>query len=748
VALVAVVVAARLWAALGLDAPWIAPDEMLYGMLGRSFWETGHQQLLDGRSPFYGIYPYLAGAPLAAFGTSTGVVVVKVLQALLLALPVLVVYIWTRGLARARWALAAAAMTAALPAGAYSGLVMTEISFLAVSTIVLWRLWATLLEPSRRNQLIVLAATTAAVAIRLKAAILLVVIVAAVGLMAYLTRDARLVRRFRPTALVLAGVVLLGVLAVAVRGRGGLGGYSVVAGHGYALGTALRWIAYEGADMLLLVLGIPVVAVLALTVASLQRRVDESVRALVAVTLPYCILLVVEVGIFVSRFETRLNERTLFTVAPPLFVGLAVWLDRGLPRSRRWLAVIAFGLILAGAFWPVQSLVQNGDLPDSFTTIPLFDLMSVTSAHTLRIAWIAGLVVAIALAALLPRRFGWVLAVLVVAGLASASYYTQSKIDLRASQDRAVFFGTSSPDWVDHAAGGPVVYLDDDPLWNGSWQIAFWNRKIERVAAMKPPVSTRPDNLAAAPRDDGTLLDAAGAPLGQRFVLAPQTMTLVGRELRRIRQAWIEPGLALWQTPSSPRLSTWISGTLPQPVTLDAYSCQGSLYLTVAAPAGATDALVSVTGLTPTTVPVPAGRRLRLAIPSPPGAPPTGRCEYTIRTDGTMTLKGVAFHRGAAPHGPAAVPAVPGATSVVRLGGSAVPGYRAPSTPTHRPSLAFCVDGNFQMLPAGPHTGATQASFVQGTGLTCVVPPGYVQQGYASEDVPPGIYPLYVPPTG
>ena len=306
---------------------------------------------------------------------------------------------------------------------------------------------------------------------------------------------------------------------------------------------------------------------------------------------------------------------------------------------------------------------------------------------------------AVGLAALLPRRFGWVLAVLVVAGLAGASYYTQSKIDLRASQDRSVFFGTSSPDWVDQAAAGPVVYLDDDPLWNGAWQIAFWNRKIERVAAMKPPVSTRPDGLAAAPSDDGTLLDATGAPLQQRFVLAPTTMTLFGREVRRIRQAWIEPGLALWRTPSTPRLSTWISGTLPQPVTVEAYSCRGSLYLTVAAPAGATDALVSVAGLTPTTVPVPAGRRLRLAIPSPPGAPPAARCEYTIRTDGAMTLTSVAFHRGAAPHGAAAVPAAAGTTSVVRLGSSGCPAIAPPGNPTPRPSLAFCVDGNFQMLP-------------------------------------------------
>jgi hypothetical protein len=46
------------------------------------------------------------------------------------------------------------------------------------------------------------------------------------------------------------------------------------------------------------------------------------------------------------------------------------------------------------------------------------------------------------------------------------------------------------------------------------------------------------------------------------------------------------------------------------------------------------------------------------------------------------------------------------------------------------------------------YTGAQPAIFVQGMGITCDSPPaGYVQQGYATDDmhVPGGVYPLYVP---
>ena len=48
-ALVVVAVVGRFAVSLGLDTPWIAPDEMDYALLGRSFWLTGHSQHLDGR---------------------------------------------------------------------------------------------------------------------------------------------------------------------------------------------------------------------------------------------------------------------------------------------------------------------------------------------------------------------------------------------------------------------------------------------------------------------------------------------------------------------------------------------------------------------------------------------------------------------------------------------------------------------------------------------------------------------------
>ena len=231
VVLVVVAVVARFGASLGLDTPWIAPDEMVYAILGRSFWTTGHLELLDGKSGFYGVYPLLAGAPLAAFGPGTGLVVLKALQALLVAVPVVIVYLWTRSMTRGGWALAAAAMTAALPAFVYSGLVMTEVTFLAVVTLLLWCLWRALLDPSRRNQALVLVLTAAAAAIRLKSVILVPSIVLAVGAMAWFVRDARLLRRFLPSAVVVAIGLVLAAAIAATRGSAAFGPYGGALGR-------------------------------------------------------------------------------------------------------------------------------------------------------------------------------------------------------------------------------------------------------------------------------------------------------------------------------------------------------------------------------------------------------------------------------------------------------------------------------------------------------------------------------------
>ena len=164
--------AAHALAARPFAVPWIAPDEMVYGLIGRSFWETGRLDLLGGDAPFYGLYPVLAGLPEALFGTATGIVVLQVFQALLASTAAAIVYTWARPAAGARWALVAAVLTALLPAAVYSGLLMTESAFLLAATLALWAMARALVKPTGFRQVVVVATIMLATFARLQGVVL------------------------------------------------------------------------------------------------------------------------------------------------------------------------------------------------------------------------------------------------------------------------------------------------------------------------------------------------------------------------------------------------------------------------------------------------------------------------------------------------------------------------------------------------------------------------------------------------
>ena len=179
VGLLVLTAVARFVASLRVRAPWIAPDEMIYALSGRGFWQTGQLQLLGLRAPFYGFYPLLAGPPLALSGPNTGLVVLQASQAVLVSLTGAVVFAWTREIVGARWGFAGAAMAIASPELARSGLIMTEAVFLPAVTFALWRLYVALQRPTPRVQALVGCAMTIVAAIRFQGLMLILVVVGA-----------------------------------------------------------------------------------------------------------------------------------------------------------------------------------------------------------------------------------------------------------------------------------------------------------------------------------------------------------------------------------------------------------------------------------------------------------------------------------------------------------------------------------------------------------------------------------------
>src|SRR5580765_7731604 len=123
-AIVLVSAGLRAWAAWQVSAPWFAGDEVIYALLGRSLWEHGTLRILGAPTAFLSlVYPAFAGLPLVFHGGY-------------------------RALGARWWAVAAAALTVAIPSLGYSSFVLTEVAFYPLGPLAAWALATAIARPT------------------------------------------------------------------------------------------------------------------------------------------------------------------------------------------------------------------------------------------------------------------------------------------------------------------------------------------------------------------------------------------------------------------------------------------------------------------------------------------------------------------------------------------------------------------------------------------------------------------------
>ena len=646
--------AVRALAAQGVAAPWIAPDEPTYGMLGRSLWETGRFLLLGAAAPFYGVvYPALAGLPLTLFAGETGVRVLQAVQALVMSATALVVYAWGRTLVPPRLALLAAALSAALPSLAYSGLIMTEAAYYPVGTLALLAIARSLERPSLERQAVAVTAILCASLTRLQGLVLLPVLFSAVALVALLERRARVARRYGPTLTLIAGASVI-LLAFHVAGRSGeaLGAYTTTADTSYRLGPTLTWTVWHAGVLFLLVCGVPLLATATLGVQGLLAgERDARVRALLAVSLAYGAWSLLQVGAFASRFAAVLEERYLLTVAPPLFLCFALWLHRGAPRPRRAAALALLLVLTPVAALPARRLSDPSVEPNAFTALAFLHLRDWTSPGWVRAVWLAGAVLVALAFALVPRRAAAALPAGVLALLVAASVLAHADVRRFSNDLRRQLVGDAPPDWIDRSADGRVAYVyAGSAYWNGVWLTAFWNRRVDRVVALPLPLAgTLPPHEGVSPRFDGRLFTAQARELDEPYVVAPTGVSFAGTPVRSVTTNTDRSRLTLWRVSSPLRMTTWVTGVQPNgdvvgSARVDVFDCgRGRLELTLL---GKTEAPVRlrVDGLLRRTVSVPSGTARTVALPTPAYARGGTRCSFGIEAPLVGTTR-IAFVR-------------------------------------------------------------------------------------------------------
>jgi Dolichyl-phosphate-mannose-protein mannosyltransferase len=571
-ALVAVSTVAYALAGRRVAGLWIMPDEAIYADRALRLWHHGSLPVFRGQGAGYGLlYPALAAAPLALGSLAS----LRIVQAFVMSLAAVPVFLYGRRVMPPTYALVAAALTVASPLLLYSGLVMTEVLFYPLAALTLVAI-AYAVETGRvRDQVIALALIAAAVATRTQAVVFVAVLAGAALVEAAFARDRSRLRAFWPTwAALVAG------LLVAAVAPGAFGSYSSVVGSGYPLDPSLR-LTYEHLAYLVLTTAVVPFAAFGMLLvdAARGRERDRAGRALLAVTVCGVVALCVQVGFFAARFATHVLGRDLAPLPPLLFLVFALWLARGLPR-RPWLvASVCFVALAVLALAPWDELAVVDALPDSFGFALVYRLSSSIDAASL--VTVGGLVL-LAAFAFVPRRVALVLPLAALALLVATSVSASSVIESKSRSDQATLLG-SPRDWVDRVASGPVTYLyDGEPHWNSVWQQRFWNHRITHVLSLPPARVPGPmQQVRRGPTSAGRLATS------DRYVVAADRFGFMGTPLAHHPRGSELDALTLWQLEGPPRLSWITTGVLPNgdmtgPAEITVYRCAGgTLHLTL-----------------------------------------------------------------------------------------------------------------------------------------------------------------------
>ena len=278
---------------------------------------------------------------------ATTYMVAKTINVVLMTVALIPVYFWSRRLMRPVYAVVATALVALLPAFVYTGTIMTENGSFPATILAFFAIAWMLERPTLLRQLLALAVVGLAFFVRAQSLVLFVVLPLAV--IVKLLLDARVAdpgarrrafvrgwRAYLPLVAIYLFVAVGYGLFQAARGvplNRGLGAYGGVASAQYSVGDVASWTLEHAAELGLAVAIFPVSALIVLTVLAVSRGANDAAeRAFLAVATSAVFIVVVQVAAFASRFSLRVEERYMFFVVPLLFMALALWLDRGLPR--------------------------------------------------------------------------------------------------------------------------------------------------------------------------------------------------------------------------------------------------------------------------------------------------------------------------------------------------------------------------------------------------------------------------------
>jgi hypothetical protein len=525
------------WEAWRHGSPWLFGDELELTQLSRAIAETGHAARRGQAHSFDSLYTYFIAPAWRINNLHHAYDAVKYLNVVAMTATAFPAYKIARFVVRRRTALFAATAAVMIPALAYSSLILQESLAYPYSTLCLYLVLRALVR--RTPWSIGLAAVASLVApfVRGELAVISAAFVFAILFLLWQSQAARAWRaRWRPVDWIGGAVLVIGAALLVSAFLGHRSTEWLIATGFYK--HRMFTLGLRAAGALTIGLGVlPVVAGLAALWRAPGERFRWEVRAFRSLTLAAVICFgmytAVKASYVSTTFATLTVERNLIYLAPLLFVGTALWLERRTvhPVAVGAAALFALYLVLTTPYEMEKRLDSDAlglALLQRLNRVQMF-AFTPTDAKVLLVLILVASVVALLVTRFVPRA---ALAAAIVGGAFVLVWNGAGQLAAASSSNS---FSESflsnihgNPTWLDKIThGAPTLYLGQeiqDP--NSEWLLEFWNRSIKQVwsldgTAPGPGPILTPDLHAT----DGTLFPDPHYP----WVVAEQGIDVVGK---------------------------------------------------------------------------------------------------------------------------------------------------------------------------------------------------------------------------
>jgi hypothetical protein len=519
--------------------PWLFGDELELTQLSRAIADTGQAARRGEPYSFTTLWTYVLAPAWLIDNLHAAYATVKYLTVIVMTATVFPAYGIARTFVGRRPALFVAAASAAIPAVAYSSMIVEEPFAYFWSTLALFLILRALLTPSRWWIGGAVATSLIAPLVRGELAMLPAIFLLAGIFLFWRSQYASQWRRSW-TSWDWLGFVTLVVGAVVI--------VSAVLGH-----RSLEWnyatrlykgrmldLGLDAAGALTIGLGVlPVVAGLAV----LWRAPGEPVSYALRVFRSVLLAAIVSFGLYTAvkstyvsiSFGTYTYERNLIYLAPLLFTGTALWLERRRLHPIALTASSAFVLvlILTTPYEMGQDLSYNAPGLAILQQANRYLQIDPTGAKIGLVALLGFSVLLLLAPRFVGRGAKWLVVAVAAAvvawnltaeiSFASASNRASDRFD---ENIRAPFT------WVDDATGGAATLYIGQQMsdQNGEWLLEFWNRSIKAVWSLDGTAQGPGPFLTPDPRpSDGALCsrDRCGN-WGYPYVVEEQGIEVVG----------------------------------------------------------------------------------------------------------------------------------------------------------------------------------------------------------------------------